>query len=63
MTIAQQLRQEGMQKGRQEGREEGRQERAKTMALAMLEESEPIEKIMRYTSLTEAEIMLLQTKH
>lgn len=71
MTIAQQLRQEGRKEGWQEGeqlglqkgRQEGLQEGLQKMARSMLSEHEPIEKIARYTGLTEDEIMLLQTKH
>lgn len=55
MTIAQQLRQEG----RQEGLDEGR----KAVARSMLSHNEPIEKIMNYTGLSEADVMRLQTTH
>lgn len=75
MTIAQQLRQEGMQKGRQEGMQEGRQEgrqegervgweqARKAMARSMLDAEEPLEKITRYTGLSAQDIALLQTQH
>jgi predicted transposase/invertase (TIGR01784 family) len=67
MTIAQQLRQEGMQKGRQEGRQEGQQagweQARKAMARSMLDAQEPLEKITRYTGLSAQDIALLQTQH
>ena len=59
MTIAQQLRQEGMQKGEQAGWEQAR----KAMARSMLEAKEPLEKITRYTGLSAQDIALLQTQH
>ena len=47
---------EGLAKGLTEGRAEGRAETAKMM----LEDGEPISKIMRYTGLTEEEIEKLR---
>lgn len=47
---------EGREKGLAEGRAEGRAETAKMM----LEDGEPISKIMRYTGLTEEEIEKLR---
>lgn len=49
-------RAEGREKGLAEGRAEGRAETAKMM----LEDGEPISKIMRYTGLTEEEIEKLR---
>lgn len=49
-------RAEGHEKGLAEGRAEGRAETAKMM----LEDGEPISKIMRYTGLTEEEIEKLR---
>lgn len=49
-------RREGHEKGLAEGRAEGRAETAKMM----LEDGEPISKIMRYTGLTEEEIEKLR---
>ena len=44
---------------REEGREEGREEKAIEMAREMKAENEPIEKIMKYTKLTEEQINAL----
>ena len=44
MTIAEKLINEGMEKGKEEGREE--------VALQMLFENEPVERIARYTGLS-----------
>ena len=56
-------RQEGLREGRQEGlREglrEGRQAREVEIARSMIADGEPVEKIMRYTGLTQAEINTL----
>ena len=51
---------EGLRKGRKEGRAEGRKEGRRKQAFAiarqMKADQEPLDKIMRYTGLTEAEI-------
>ena len=47
---------EGLRKGRKEGRAEGRREQAFAIARQMKADQEPLNKIMRYTGLTEAEI-------
>ena len=51
---------EGLRKGRKEGRaeghKEGRREQAFAIARQMKADQEPLNKIMRYTGLTEAEI-------
>lgn len=52
MSVAEQLRQEGKIEGRQEGIEEG----IKRTAKIMIVDGEAIEKIIRYTRLTEEEI-------
>ena len=59
MTIAQQLRQEGIQEGERLGWEQAR----KAMACSMLDAQEPLEKITRYTGLSAQDIALLQTQH
>jgi len=46
----------GRQEGLREGRQEGRQVREVEIARSMIADGEPIEKIMRYTGLTQAEI-------
>lgn len=57
-------RREGLEEGRAEGREkglaEGRAEGRAETAKMMLEDGEPISKIMRYTGLTEEEIEKLR---
>ena len=50
----------GLAKGRAEGRAEGMMQRQLDIAKMMLEDGEPIEKIMRYTGLTEEEIEKLK---
>ena len=45
-------REEGRQEGRQEGREEGQLEKGISVALAMLENGEPEDKILLYTGFT-----------
>lgn len=47
---------EGLRKGRKEGRKEGRREQAFAIARQMKADQEPLDKIMRYTGLTETEI-------
>ncbi len=49
-------RKEGRAEGRKEGRKEGRREQAFAIARQMKADQEPLNKIMRYTGLTEAEI-------
>lgn len=51
---------EGREKGLAEGRAEGRAESRAETAKMMLEDGEPISKIMRYTGLTEEEIEKLR---
>jgi len=55
-------RQEGKKEGRQEGRQEGKKERDYEFAKIMLKESEPIEKIIKYTGLSKEEIENLKRK-
>jgi len=50
----------GLQQGREEGRKEGRLSERKNLALEMLRDDEPLEKIMKYAKLTEEEIMALK---
>ena len=52
-------RKEGREEGIEEGREEGKKEEKINMAKMMLDGGEPIEKIIRYTGLTENDIALL----
>ena len=53
-------RAEGLAEGLEKGREKGRDELAIEIAREMLSEGESIEKIMRYTSLTEEQIKELK---
>ena len=52
--------QQGFEKGQEAGRAEGRDERSIEIACEMLAEGEAIDKIMRYTGLTEAQIKELK---
>ena len=52
--------QQGFEKGQEAGRAEGRDERSIEIAREMLAEGESIEKIMRYTGLTEEQIKELK---
>jgi len=52
MTIEEKLRNEGREIGKQEGKQEGMEK----VALQMLFENEPVEKIARYTGLTKDRI-------
>ena len=57
-------RAEGREEGRAEGRAEGADAKAREMALAMLMDNEPIEKIVKYSGLSEKdtrELRRLQT--
>ncbi|MBF0236049.1 MAG: hypothetical protein HQK65_23895, partial [Desulfamplus sp.] len=47
---------EGMEKGKTEGRIEGKVEGKREIAIEMIKEGEPIDKIRKYTDLTEEEI-------
>ena len=47
---------------KQEGREEGREEGKLEMAIEMLKDGEPIEKIVKYSKLSENEILELKKK-
>lgn len=53
-------RREGLEEGRAKGLAEGRAEGRAETAKMMLEDGEPISKIMRYTGLTEEEIEKLR---
>ena len=53
-------REKGLAEGRAEGREKGLAEGRAETAKMMLEDGEPISKIMRYTGLTEEEIEKLR---
>ena len=59
MTYGEQLRQEGMQKGMQKGRQEGRQEEKLGIARNMFQAGEPIERVARWTGLSETSILSL----
>jgi len=56
MTIAEKLRNEGREEGREIGKQEGKEEGMEKVALQMLFENEPVEKIARYTGLTKDRI-------
>ena len=49
-------REQGFEKGHEKGRSEGRDERSIEIAREMLVDGESVEKIMRYTGLTETQI-------
>ena len=49
-------RQEGHQEGHQEGRQEGTEQALTAIAIAMLNDNQPIDTIVKYTGLSEAEI-------
>ncbi len=51
--------QKGLARGREEGREEGMKQGALEVARRMLEDNEPIEKIVKYSGLTEDQIKAL----
>ena len=51
--------QKGLARGREEGREEGMKQVALEVARRMLEDNEPIEKIVKYSGLTEDQIKAL----
>ena len=51
MTLADQLRQQGMQQGMQRGREEGTQQAMRQVAIAMLQAGESLEQVTRFTGL------------
>ena len=59
MTYGEQLRQEGRQEGKQEGRQEGRQEEKLGIARTMFQSGEPIDRVARWTGLSEASIRSL----
>ncbi|NUM36855.1 MAG: hypothetical protein HUU50_20110 [Candidatus Brocadiae bacterium] len=51
---------EGIEKGKEEGREEGREEAKILIAKEMLAEGEPIEKIVKYSKLSQDKIRQMQ---
>ena len=53
-------RAEGLEEGRAEGRAEGADAKARATAVAMLMDNEPIEKIVKYSGLSEKEILELR---
>ena len=53
-------KQEGREEVREEGREEGEKKKAIEIALEMLKDAEPIEKIIKYSKLEEDEILELK---
>jgi len=53
-------REEGRAEGRAEGRTEGADAKAREMALAMLMDNEPIEKIVKYSGLSEKDTLELR---
>ena len=52
--------QKGLKKGRQEGKSEGIETRNLEIAKQMLQDGEPMEKIQKWTGLSEAEINALK---
>ncbi len=50
----------GVEEGRKEGREEGELKRNRDIAIEMIKDDEPNDKIRRYTHLTDAEIEQLK---
>ncbi|MFT4107066.1 MAG: hypothetical protein QM657_15025 [Lacrimispora sp.] len=50
----------GIERGREEGVQQGWQQSFQLIALEMLRDGEPLEKIMKYTKLTEEEIKTLE---
>lgn len=55
-TAAYKGHEKGLEEGLRKGRKEGRREQAFAIARQMKADQEPLDKIMRYTRLTEAEI-------
>ena len=47
---------QGRQEGHQEGRQEGTEQALTAIAIAMLNDNQPIDTIVKYTGLSEAEI-------
>ncbi|MVX67381.1 hypothetical protein GKZ28_27600 [Clostridium chromiireducens] len=60
MTVDQIRKLHYKQEGREEGREEGEKKKAIEIALEMLKDAEPIEKIIKYSKLAEEEILQLK---
>jgi predicted transposase/invertase (TIGR01784 family) len=56
-------RSEGHAEGLEEGRSEGRSEERREMATNMLADGEPIEKIVKYSHLSEAEVLAIKASH
>ena len=56
MTIAEQLIKEGMEKGLEKGMEKGLEKGKIELAKEMLLDGEPLEKIKKYSKLTEEKI-------
>ena len=56
-------RAEGRAEGKAEGKAEGEYQKALSMAKAMLSDGEPIEKIVKYSGLSESEIIELKNKN
>jgi predicted transposase/invertase (TIGR01784 family) len=51
---------EGLQEGLREGLQEGEERRARAMAITMLQDNLPVEQIVRFTSLTLAQVQQIQ---
>ncbi len=61
-TVEEQMeffKKEAREEGREEGIEKGREEKAISMAKEMLADGEPIEKIVKYSGLSESQILKL----
>ena len=59
MRAVQQLEERGRQEGREEGMQEGMQTRSLEIARNMFQAGEPIERVARWTGLSEASIRSL----
>ena len=53
-------RAEGLEEGRAEGREEGADNKAREMAASMLAEGDSVEKVVRISKLTEADVLAIK---
>ena len=55
-------RAEGREEGRAEGREEGADNKAREMAAGMLAEGDSVEKVVRISKLTEADVLAIKAR-
>ena len=59
-TLAQKYRDEGINLGREEGINLGKNELSRHIAISMINDNEPIAKVIRYTGLSEKQILQLK---